>query len=65
MGAYHRAQKPLTNHGLPIHQGKRVILVVRRVVTPATDEESDSTGNTLHEVWEQLCARASENGQEI
>ena len=44
-------------------QGKRVILVVRRVVTPATDEESDSTGNTLHEVWEQLCARASETGR--
>ena len=45
-------------------QGKRVILVVRRVVKPATDEESDSTGNTLHEVWEQLCIRASEIGRE-
>ncbi len=41
-------------------QGKRVILVVRRVVKPATDEESDSTGHTLHEVWEQLCIKVSE-----
>ena len=41
-------------------QGKRVILVVRRVVKPATDEESDSSGHTLHEVWEQLCIKASE-----
>ena len=44
--------------------GKRVILVVRRVVKPAVDEESDSTGNTLHEVWEQLCIRASDAGRE-
>ena len=45
-------------------QGKRVILVVRRVVKSATDEESNSIGNTLHEVWEQLCIRASETGRE-
>lgn len=45
-------------------QGKRVILVVRRVVKPAIDEESDSLGNTLHEVWEQLCIRTSETGKE-
>ena len=44
-------------------QGKRVILVVRRVVKPADDEESGSTSNTLHEVWEQLLRRASETGK--
>ena len=44
-------------------QGKRVILVVRRVVKPADDEESDSASNTLHEVWEQLLIRASETGR--
>ena len=45
-------------------QGKRVILIIRRVVKPDTDEESDLTGNTLHEVWEQLCIRASKTGRE-
>lgn len=45
-------------------QGKRVILVVRRVVKPDADEELDLIGNTLHEVWEQLCIRASETGKE-
>ena len=44
-------------------QGKRVILVVRRVVKPAHDEESGSAGNTLHEIWEQLLRRASETGR--
>lgn len=46
-------------------EGKRVIMVVRRVVKP--DDDDDKTGSTLHEVWESLLKRASaaERRQEI
>jgi len=43
-------------------QGKRVIMVVRRVVKPENDE--DKMGNTLQEVWETLVERASKEGKE-
>jgi CRISPR-associated endonuclease/helicase Cas3 len=42
-------------------QGKRVIMVVRRVVKPADDE--DQSGNTLQEVWEKLCQKAAQTGR--
>lgn len=38
--------------------GKRVIMVVRRVVK---SDDEDMTGNSLHEIWERLLERASDN----
>lgn len=43
-------------------QGKRVIMVVRRVVKPA--EEDDRSGNTLQEIWEALVKCAADAGKE-
>ena len=44
-------------------QGKRVIMVVRRVVKPEdSEDEEDKSGNTLQEVWEKLVERASKAG---
>jgi len=42
-------------------QGKRVIMVVRRVVK---EDEEDKTSNALQEVWEMLVKRASEANRE-
>jgi len=46
-------------------QGKRVIMVVRRVVKPAVDEDdANRSGNTLQDVWKNLIVKASETGKE-
>ncbi|MGE0826758.1 MAG: DEAD/DEAH box helicase [Candidatus Binatia bacterium] len=42
-------------------QGKRVIMVVRRVVKPVEDE--NQTGNTLQEIWERICEKASQQNK--
>lgn len=42
-------------------QGKRVIVVVRRVVRPQDDEaQGNSSDSTLQQIWERLIALASE-----
>jgi CRISPR-associated endonuclease/helicase Cas3 len=42
-------------------QGKRVIMVMRRVVKPTEDE--DQSGNTLQETWEKLCQKAAQTNR--
>lgn len=59
-----KSSEEAITHGWKAYQegGKRVIVVVRRVVNPAEDE--DGTGTTLHSIWETLVGWASQAGKE-
>lgn len=61
-GCVPSGEDTLTRAWEAYQQGKRVIMVVRRVVKPEDDE--DKTGNTLQEVWETLVESASKAGKE-
>ena len=53
------SQDPITHGWSAYREGRRVIMVVRRVVKPAEDEDK----TTLHAIWETLVQWASQAGK--